>query len=277
MNSFAEFAMTITYPPNPNRRLDNSLTPMQAAGKDFYLTVLSTQGSLIANPETGGILRCIDCHHIDREKGLFGSSGLVNTANITQTFKIPHHRNIYQKVGMFGMSPTGEGIFTGGMQNMGDQIKGFGFGHNGSVDTIPRFHSASTFRNFEQKQHQELEQFLLGMETNLMPIIGQQVTLSGSNKTEANERVRLFFERMDAGENDVIVKGTNAGKSFGGIRLPSGNFQLDDINEPPISEKSLLALSKIEGQELTFTAVPIGTGRRTGVDYDDDGILNRNE
>ncbi len=277
MNSFTEFAMTITYPPNPNRKLDNSLTSMQAAGKDIYSNVLTTQGSLIRSLDTGGFLKCIDCHQINREKGLFGSSGLVSSANITQVFKIAHHRNLYQKVGMFGMSPVGEGIFAGERQHMGDQIKGFGFAHNGSVDTIPRFHSAAVFRNIEQRQHRELEQFLLGMETNMMPIIGQQVTLSAHNRNQVSERIQLFFKRMDAGECEVIVKGINQGKPFGGIRLPSGNFQLDDINKSPVLEKTLLDLANVAGQELTFTAVPNGSGRRLGVDSDDDGILNSNE
>lgn len=277
MNSFTEFAMTITYPPNPNRQLDNSLTSMQAAGKQIYSNVLTTQGSLINSLQTGGFLKCIDCHHIDREKGLFGSSGLVSSANITQVFKIAHHRNLYQKVGMFGMSPVGEGIFLGERQHMGDQIKGFGFAHNGSVDTIPRFHSAAVFRDIEERQHRELEQFLLAMETNMMPIIGQQVTISKKTKNQGMDIIKLFFKRMDAGDNEVIVKGIYEEKPFGAVRLPSGKFLLDDINQQPISEEALLDWTNVEGQELTFTAVPIGSGYRLGVDFDNNGILNSNQ
>ena len=36
MDDFADFALTITLPPNPVRALDNSLTPDQQAGSDFF-------------------------------------------------------------------------------------------------------------------------------------------------------------------------------------------------------------------------------------------------
>src|SRR5437773_491476 len=36
MQKFTDFILQVTYPPNPIRALDNSLTPDQAAGRDFY-------------------------------------------------------------------------------------------------------------------------------------------------------------------------------------------------------------------------------------------------
>ena len=36
MQSFTDFMLQVTYPPNPIRNLDNSLTPDQQAGRDFF-------------------------------------------------------------------------------------------------------------------------------------------------------------------------------------------------------------------------------------------------
>src|SRR5262245_10772029 len=36
MQAFADFILQVTYPPNPIRALDNSLTPDQLAGHDFF-------------------------------------------------------------------------------------------------------------------------------------------------------------------------------------------------------------------------------------------------
>ena len=58
--------------------------------------------------------------------------------------KIPHLRNLYQKVGMFGME-TVPFFNPGNNGPQGDQIRGFGFLHDGSVDTLFRFHNATVF------------------------------------------------------------------------------------------------------------------------------------
>jgi hypothetical protein len=47
-------------------------------------------------------------------------------------------RNAYQKVGMFGM-PAIPTIRANDGGFMGDQVRGFGFLHDGSIDTIERF------------------------------------------------------------------------------------------------------------------------------------------
>src|SRR5262249_5741631 len=38
MKAFTEFALQLTYPPNPIRALDTSLTPAQQRGRDYFLT-----------------------------------------------------------------------------------------------------------------------------------------------------------------------------------------------------------------------------------------------
>ncbi|MEE9303058.1 MAG: hypothetical protein V3U84_04645 [Thiotrichaceae bacterium] len=272
MQAFTDFMLEVTYPPNPNRPLDNGLTSKQAAGRDFFFNVESTPIT------TTFALNCNECHVIDPDNGLFGSSGLMSFESEPQDFKISHLRNLYQKVGMFGMSPVAEGIFPGSVTHTGEQIRGFGFVHDGSVDTITRFHQSSVFQfTGGDAQRREVEQFMYAMDSNMKPIIGQQVTLSVTNSAAALSRIQLLFNRMNSGDNEVIVKGTKSGEAFGAVRLGNGSFQTDDINATPLSENNLLKLANTAGQELTFTAVPLGSSRRMGVDRDDDLILDGND
>lgn len=270
MDAFANFILEVTYPPNPNRPLDNSLTAMQQNGSDLFFFDIST----------AGFLTCNDCHVIDIPNGLFGSSGLMSFEAETQDFKIAHLRNMYQKVGMFGM-PINNSIVPGDSIHMGDQIRGFGFIHDGSVDTLFRFHGAPLF-NFPfgaagDIKRREVEQFMHAMDSNLKPIVGQQITLTSTNKDTIMPRLQLMFDRMDAGDNEVIVKGNIAGQRRGAMRNNDGTFHTDDIAVPAMLEADLLQLAQTAGQELTFTTVPIGSAVRMGIDRDEDQYLDTND
>src|SRR5690606_16021021 len=93
MEEFADFILEVRYPPNPIRNLDNGLTPEQQAGRDFFF-----------KPEPSDVFQtCNGCHVLNPEAGFFGSDGRSSFEFETQLLKIPHLRNMYQKVGMFGM------------------------------------------------------------------------------------------------------------------------------------------------------------------------------
>ena len=59
--------------------------------------------SVISIEVTGQNFFCNTCHEINQAQGFFGSNGLTNFIGAPQDIKIPHLRNMYQKVGMFGM------------------------------------------------------------------------------------------------------------------------------------------------------------------------------
>src|SRR6185503_17440596 len=129
--------LQVTYPPNPIRNLDNSLTPAQQAGRDFF------SGGL---PSPAG--SCESCHRLDPGAnpgegafaGFFGSDGRSSFSNEPQLFKVAHLRNLYQKVGMFGSGATRGS--QGPDPFLGDQVRGFGFNHDGVVPDLFRFVSA---------------------------------------------------------------------------------------------------------------------------------------
>jgi hypothetical protein len=72
-------------------------------------------------------------------------------------FKVPHLRNLYQKVGMFGapLTPSGlaesvlgprrGGFFAPDTSHQGAQVRGGSFLHDGATDTVERFHAALVF------------------------------------------------------------------------------------------------------------------------------------
>jgi YVTN family beta-propeller protein len=264
MQAFADFILQVTYPPNPVRTLDNSLTAAQNAGRTIYF-----------GPITDTVRNCNGCHTLDPTLGFFGTDGEMSFENETQDFKIPHLRNLYQKVGMFGM-PAVPLLLSGSTANQGDQVRGFGFLHDGAIDTLFRFHGSGVF-SLTDTQQQNLEQFMLAFDSNLAPIVGQQITLTSTNGGVVGSRITLFIQRAAAGECQLTVKGTVAGQQRGALRLASGQFRTDRASEALLSDAQVRALAATAGQELTYTCVPPGSGTRVGIDRDEDGFLDRDE
>jgi DNA-binding beta-propeller fold protein YncE len=256
MKAFTDFILTVTYPPNPIRNLDQTLTTRQQEGRDLYF-----------GPITDVLFNCNGCHTLDPGAGFFGSDGFGTFEGETQMFKVPHLRNAYQKIGMFGRPQD---------EDAGPQVRGFGFLHDGSVDTVTHFLGASVF-TLTGPEQRRLEEFVLAFDSNLAPVVGQQATLTSTPNTNVAERVDLLTARAQLGECDLVVKGSIAGETRGGLLLPSGSFQLDREHEPPIADADLRALALTPGQELTYTCAPPGSGTRIGVDRDEDGFFDGDE
>jgi DNA-binding beta-propeller fold protein YncE len=264
MGAFADFILDVTYPPNPIRNLDNSLTPLQQAGHDLYF-----------GRNTDVVFNCNGCHTLDEAQGFFGTSGGTTFENEPQMLKVPHLRNEYQKVGMFGM-PQIPFLRAGNNGPQGDQVRGFGFLHDGSVDTLFRFHGATVFSTTVQEQA-DLEAFVLAFPTNLAPIVGQQITIRPGSPAPVGQRIDLLIQRAAQNECEVVVKGNLGGVQRGWVRLANGLLQSDRQSEPPVAEATVRAQAATAGQERTYTCVPPGSGERVGVDRDEDGFFDRTE
>ncbi len=285
MNEFTAFALEIALPPNPVRNLDNALTAEQQGGFDFYFGTRRSDGLDF----DGFGFTCNGCHVVDAAAGAFGNGGAASFESEPQIIKISHLRNLYQKVGMFGMPPSGF-INNGNNGHQGEQIRGFGFLHDGSVDTIFRFFNAEVFdssggvgfdgpNNGDDKRRQ-MEQYMLAFDTDLAPIVGQQITLSATSASEVSDRIDLLLVRSQASfvsnilggtvtECDVVVKGVIDGKPRGARYLGNAQYLVDDGT---VLEDSTLRSLATNGEPLTFTCQPPGSGARAGVDRDLDGI-----
>jgi hypothetical protein len=242
-------------------------------------------------PFTDLIASCNDCHVLDPAAGFFGTDGRTTFENETQEFKVAHLANAYQKVGMFGL-PDIPFLNTpsASQTHQGDQIRGFGYLHDGSISTIFDFLNATVFDSLSETQRRNLEQFIFAFDTALAPIVGQQVTLTAANGGVGGVAARLDLLRQRADtsfvwadhpgvrECDLAVKGNVGGIARGYLFDPDTNlYKSDRAEEPPLNDAALRALAATAGQELTYTCVPPGSGTRIALDRDDDTYLDRDE
>ncbi len=255
MQAFTDFILTVTLPPNPIRALDNAASTDQGAGQTLFLNRLTD----------GGAITCTFCHRLP-----FGTDGLSTFEGEPQEFKIAHLRNLYQKVGKFGIPGQG---------SLGEQVRGFGVLHDGSVSTVFDFVSSPVFQNLNTTEKRQLEQFLLAFDTGLAPAVGQQVSIDAStfNTTAFVNRINLLVAQANAGACDLVVKGNIAGEARGAVYVGSNNFQTDRHAEGLLTTTQVRNLATAAGQEITFTCVPPGSGTRIGVDRDLDGVFDSRE
>ena len=103
------------------------------------------------------------------------------------------------------------------------------------------------------------------------------MTLSALNSSSAVPRIDILVDRAAVRECDFIVKGNVKGKQRGWVRLSDGRFLSDRKSEGLINRQQLQDLAQMSGQELTFTCVPPGSGKRMGIDRDEDGHFDTDE
>jgi hypothetical protein len=264
MQAFTDFSMKINYPPNPIRQLDNGLVGIEIDGERLY-------NNGVVRVQTGQLEVCAQCHPIDPAAGTFGTRGLGadNSQAGEKNFKIPHFRDQYQKVGMFGW----------GFQSLpaiGRQVRGFSFNHNGA--TSSNFIIADL--GMPQADLLALRAFIYAFPTESPPVLGQQVTMA-SDRTAVTARIDLLVERgmveSPVPECDLVVSGVVGGVARGWSMDRSGTFFPDRIGEPAIDRAAVDALISGPSDFLTFMCAPWGSGTRIGIDRDLDGTLNGDE
>ena len=276
MTAFREFALQIRYPPNPGRSLDNQLRnpasgPNEANGAALY-------GTAAVPGKPTDILNttdCQTCHILSAANGHFGGDGQTIFDGGTQHFKIPHLRNAYQKLGMFSFA--------------GLQVRGGGYLHDGSVDTLNRFLSAGAF-DLDPAEVDDVEAFMVVFDTDLPPISGQQATLdaallTGPDAAAVNARVDLIVQQAStpftsqilggvSTECDLVAHVLEGGTDPAGYLLNAGGTFTPDDGGLPIAEATLRAKASVVGQEVTFTCATPGAGNRVALDRDLDVALN---
>ena len=260
MAAFGDFVLPLVFPPNPNRYLDNTLPdapygqPSALRGQDIFTGVVVQ----------GDGKRCAECHSMTNGTNTL----LVNHAAIQepQDLKVPQLRNLYKKYGYIDQP---------GAINR----RGFGYGHDGAVDTLFAFlHSTRfTFPNGDDDRR-DLDAFLRCFGTGMAPAVGYQLTFDGANNAEpvALARVDTLRGQSDANNCDLIAKGRVNGQPRGWL-YQGGNLWKSDKNaESPIATAALVALADL-GSEVTVTGVPKGSGQRAGLDRDRDGYPDGDE
>lgn len=267
MDAFAKFALELTYPPNPIANLDNSLTNRQAQALDIYNNVVSDT-----------ISTCNGCHRLDIDLNQFGTDGTMATEgpSVEEDMKIPHLRNIYQKVGMFAFNSQANS------PHLGDQIRGFGFDNSGAHGTIFDFLSEDVF-TLNDADTRLVEELSLAFPSEMTPIVGQQVTVTRQNRSRSDirNRIDLLVERAlitnPRPECDLVASTVIENQRVGYVMNNDGLFIPGNSQQETRELNALMEHVSLEGNPITFTCTPPGNGTRIGVDRDSDGILDSDD
>jgi hypothetical protein len=160
----------------------------------------------------------------------------------------------------------------------GEQLAGFGFIHDGSIDTLMRFLRLPIFTFRNDADRRDVEAFLLAFDTGVAPAVGLQVTVGEAGQTSPAtvERIRLLMQQAEIGNCELIIKGIYQGARRGFVYTRDGVFQPDRRLDSTVHWEELIRTAG-PGAELTFTGVPVGSGRRLGIDRDSDGSPDGDE
>ena len=296
MDAFTDFILQVTYPPNPNRPLDNALTADQEAGRQLFDTV---NCGIPSAPEfNGAVLTCSSCHVIDPNAnpgtaapGFFGTSGLSSFDFNPQLFKAPHLRNLYQKVGMFGnpdeprvprrrqrlqgrpgarlrVPPRREHRHGVPLRTMGSASR--------TISTGPTATASRTGRRARSSGGSSRRSSWRSPPT-WRPSWASRSRSRPASSAAVGARVDLLRQRADAGECDLVAKTRISGDEAGFLYVGSGLFARDRRGQPPITDAALRSLATDSGRPVTYTCVPPGSGERVGVDRDGDGAWDGDE
>jgi YVTN family beta-propeller protein len=280
MDAYTDFIDTVNFPPNPFRNLNNTLpasisVPNQNGGSPVTGnpntgSTLFTNNNLDAN-----VFTCNLCHLLPTgtTTNLFNGQAEAES----QDFKIPHLRNMYEKVGFAVIRPN---LQSGDASNIGPATlkSGFGFIHDGAV-SLTEFLAAPVFTMTTQ-QERDMFAFMLAFPTESVPAIGHQVTVTAATKNDAAlvSRINTLVAQATAGSCDLIAKGVVGGTAKGWVYDPVSATLVPDsvLLDSPVGEATLRG-SLAGSDVLTYTGVPPGAGVRLGIDRDRDTFPDRTE
>jgi len=309
-----DFLATLHFPPNPFRNFDNTLPTNLPLPGHYRTGRFGSAGDPLPNgnavsglslyrpPRFLDGVACVTCHTLPVGIGtnyeLVGLSlveippgpdgelhhavvSLDGSTNVS--IKIPHLRNLYERVGFETTQAANRA--------------GFGFLHDGSVDSLARFLTEPVFAVTSDQQVANLVAFMLSFSGSDLPAgsasdlleppgpasrdahaaVGAQETLvdEGTAGIEQLARLAQMVALAEAGHVGLVVKGLQGGIARGYAYAGADTFQSDRAAET-LGVAALRAAAG-PGSELTYTLVPEGTERRIGIDRDCDDALDRDE
>ena len=150
----------------------------------------------------------------------------------------------------------------------GQQIRAFGFAHDGSVDTLDSFLSDPVF-NFPAPAattRGQVAAFVLAMDSDLAPVVGQQVTWRPDTNAAVESQLSLLKAQavvtVPRPACDLIARASIDGTTYAGLMQRDGSWLMKTGER--LTDVTLRALASVS-QPLTFTCMPPGTGRRAAL------------
>ena len=311
MQTLKSFIATVRFAPNPFRNFNNSLStnlalPGQLAlgrGKLPAGTQLpngnAQNGQLIFRQTTNLNTSCIVCHTLPTGLGTdmrfngfqwlpvpLGPNSnhhvaLVELARASDLpLKVPSLRNVFDKFGM-DVTHTNSG-------------SGFGFSHDGSVDSLARF-VQDGFGFTDDKTTADLIAFLisltgsdllngLSVDVNRSPgvlsldtpaAVGEQITVSNAVSNPLLDSM-IALAQSATSRVDLVAKGFENGQPRGWFYNRTNSLFQSDRQSETESPAALRALA-VPNAKQTYTIVPRGAGMREGIDRNADGTFDQDE
>jgi hypothetical protein len=313
MQQFEDFVATIAIPPNPFRNLDNSLPSSLPLPGHFTTGVFGPEGQplpngnaqngldLYMNERIDDPFDCNSCHTLPTGMSsngplvpLFGISvggevlprgplgenhlGIVSIDRQDQrSFKTPQMRTLYDRVGM--------------NMTRAESRSGFGFLHDGSIDSLARFVTEPVFDLQSDQEVADLVAMMLAFSGSGFPTenpdnpgeiptsldthaaVGTQITDNGGNNNPLFGQLQTL---ADNGAIDLVVHGAQDGEARGWLWSPTDNAFSADRSGELIALESLRDLAGSDDPQ-TWTAVSAGLGTRLALDRDGDAVYDGDE
>ncbi len=315
MQEFEDFVATITFPPNPLRNFDNSLSTNMVLTGHYKTGRFGGAGTALPNGSAqrgltlyrsairrldNNAFSCVTCHTLPTGAGT-DYTLVGNTYQLLATgSKGEHHLSMVStdgstnkaiKVPQFRTAGRKGGFNTTQLRN----TVGFGFLHDGSVDSLERFVAEPVFTVANDQEIADLVAFVLSVPGSELPAgsvgsileppgvtskdthatVGQQLTLATSPTSPQTVTINTMISLANAGKIGLIAKQRSGGAEHG-FAYNGANVWKTDHAGVTITHAALLA-SAAAGSELTITAVKVGAQTRLGIDRDEDGWLDGDE
>ena len=265
MVAYRDYINTIRFQPNPNQNLNRTLPATFAggnptAGRNAYVgTNYGTLGFIALN--------CNTCHALPHgtDRGFTPAQALQEP----QDMKVPQLRATYQKM-RFTNAPGAQSPM------------GFGLVHDGTDAGLVAFLSRPVFGplSTDLVQRQNINAFVLCLDTGSAPAVGYARTVLSNNVTSAsvsNDWSLLEAQTVGGTNIELVVKGVINGQPRGYLYVTASNlYRADRLTSPPVTRATLVSNVQA-GATLTLMGVPPNTGVRAGLDRNADGILDGDE
>ena len=318
MQEYEDFLATIHFPPNPYRNLDNTLpTSLPLPGHFVPHQLDVPAGTPLPNGNAragldlyrdhirridGGSMACVTCHSLPSGNGpnaRFNGTSIETIpdgprdekhlmlvsidGSTNRSLKVAQLRNLYDKVGMTMLNSPSRA--------------GFGFLHDGSVDTLERFLSENAFNTATAQELANLVALMLAFsgsdfEPDATPpaipfldipgepskdvhaAVGQQTEVDPAAK-DLGELAQFISIVETSNRVELVahfpVNGIQRGARYQG----NDSFERDAAGST-FTTDSLLA-SVDNGGTAIFTIVAAGTANRIALDRDQDSYYDYDE
>lgn len=238
MALFSLFASNILFLPNPYQNLDRTLpTSLHGANPvngqtDFITVPLSQPGNKTCNA----------CHTSNPGPG---SNRTIDT-NFSQPMKVPHLRNIYQRM-----------LFD---SHAAQTIDGYGLDNDGHDSTFVDFFEHNHFDAYSATQVADIAAYEMCFDTGTGPAVGYTRTLTAANvnTSSAQNDWTTLESQAGVGNTDLIARGTIQGQVHGLLYQPASHNYISDTSA--LYTRAQLQSLILAGDTLSFMGMYPGTG-----------------